>query len=94
KIFPDEIESKLHEHPAVMECAVIGVKDPVVGEVVKAFVVLKRQSIGKVTEQEIIEWSKEELGPIKYPRAVEFCKDIPKTLVGKPSRKSLRERGL
>jgi len=92
KIFPDEIESKLQKHPAVMECAVVGIKEPAFGEVVKAFVVLKKQSVGKVTEQEIIEWSKKELGPIKYPRAVEFCKDIPKTLVGKPSRKLLRER--
>nr|MDO8135481.1 AMP-binding protein [Candidatus Njordarchaeum guaymaensis] len=92
KIFPDEIESKLQQHPAVMECAVIGIKDPSVGEVVKAFVVLKKQLVGKVAEQEIMDWSREKLGPIKYPRAVEFCKDIPKSLVGKPSRKLLRQR--
>ena len=91
KIFPDEIESKLCEHPAVMECAVVGVRDPVVGETIKAFVVLNSQYDGKITEQEIIQWAKKKMGPLKYPRVVEFRESIPKTLVGKPSRRLLRE---
>ena len=91
KIFPDEIEGKLHEHPAVMECAVVGLRDPIVGETIKAFVVLKNQFHGKITEQDMVKWAKEKMGPIKYPRVVEFIESIPKTLVGKPSRRLLRE---
>jgi long-chain acyl-CoA synthetase len=91
KIFPEEIEMRLLEHPTVKECAVIGVERPTIGEMIKAFIVLKKDYWGKVTEQELIEWCKGRLGPMKYPRELEFVDEIPKTLMGKPSRKLLRE---
>lgn len=90
-IHPDEIEFKLFENPKVLECAVIGVPDPEVGENIKAFIVLKEDQKDKVTEQEIIDWSKEKLGGLKYPRIVEFRNEIPKTSMGKIFRKKLRE---
>ncbi|MHA1473367.1 MAG: AMP-binding protein, partial [Promethearchaeota archaeon] len=57
-VYPREIEEILYEHPAIQECAVIGVPDPVKGEDIKAFIILKKESKGKVTEQEIIDFTK------------------------------------
>ncbi len=91
RLLPDEIEAKLYEHPAVMECAVIGVPDPVAGENIKAFIVLKPEYRGKISEEEILEWAKEKLGPLKHPRIIEFRSSLPKTPVGKIFRRKLRE---
>ncbi len=92
KLFPDEIEAKLYEHPAVKECAVLGIPNLVSGEEIKAFIVLKDEYQGKITEKEIINWAKDKLGPIKYPRMVEFRESLPKTLSGKVLRRKLREQ--
>jgi long-chain acyl-CoA synthetase len=83
RLFPLEIEEKLYEHPAVEECAVIGVPDPVAGENIKAFIVLKGEYTGKVTEKNIIDWAKKNMAGHKYPRIVEFRDTLPKTPVGK-----------
>jgi len=91
-VYPREIEEVLYQHPAVLECAVIGVPDPQTGENIKAFISLKDEYKGKVTEQEIIEWSKKQLAAYKYPRMVEFVDAIPKTIVGKILRRVLREQ--
>jgi len=91
RLFPFEIEEKLYEHPAIQECAVIGVPDPVAGENVKAFIVLKGEYEGKVTEEDIISWAKKNIAPHKYPRIVEFRGTLPKTPVGKVFRRLLRE---
>jgi len=91
KLFPDEIEAKMYEHPAVKECAVLGVPNEVSGEEIKAFIVLKDGYQGKITEKEIIDWAKDKLGPIKYPRVIEFRQNLPKTLSGKVLRRKLRE---
>jgi acyl-CoA synthetase (AMP-forming)/AMP-acid ligase II len=92
RILPAEVESGLFMHPAVLECAVIGVPDPeeIVGEIVKAFIKLKPEDEGKVSEEEIITWAKENMAAYKYPRIVEFAGLIPKTAVGKLDRKVLR----
>jgi long-chain acyl-CoA synthetase len=82
---------KLRENPTVSECAVVGIKRPTIGETIKAFVVLRKDYSEKTTEEELVGWCKDKLGPIKYPREVEFVDEIPKTLVGKPSRRLLRE---
>nr|MDO8081044.1 AMP-binding protein [Candidatus Freyarchaeota archaeon] len=94
KIFPDEIEAKMYEHEAVKECAVLGIPNDVSGEEIKAYIVLKDEYVGKISEKEIIDWSKNKLGPIKYPRKVEFKTSIPKTPAGKVFRRKLREEEL
>jgi len=92
KIMPKEVEEKLMEHPAILEAGVCGVPDPNIGETIKAFIVLKKEyRDGKVSEREIIEWSKEKLAGYKYPRQVEFIKNLPRTAVGKIFRRKLRE---
>ncbi|MHA1526566.1 MAG: class I adenylate-forming enzyme family protein, partial [Promethearchaeota archaeon] len=94
KVMPKEVEIKLMEHPAILEAGVVGVPDPNIGETIKAFIVLKKEDIGKVTEQEIIEWSKEKLAGYKWPRKVEFINSLPRTGVGKIKRRKLREMEL
>jgi long-chain acyl-CoA synthetase len=92
KVMAKEVEMKLMEHPAILEVGVVGVPDPNIGETIKAFVVLKPEyQDGKVTGKEIIEWSKERLAGYKYPRKVEFIKILPRTTIGKPFRRKLRE---
>jgi long-chain acyl-CoA synthetase len=92
KVMPREVEEKLFEHPAVLEAGVVGVPDPNIGETIKAFIVLKPEyRDGKITEQDIIEWSKERLAGYKYPRKVEFIRALPRTAVGKIFRRKLRE---
>jgi long-chain acyl-CoA synthetase len=91
RLFPFEIEEKLYEHPAVEECAVIGVPDPVAGENIKAFIVLKGEYKLKVTEEDIKSWAKKNIAAHKYPRIVEFRDTLPKTPVGKIFRRLLME---
>ncbi len=90
-VFPAEIEAYLMEHPAIMDAAVIGIPDPAVGENLKAYVVIKDDYKGKVTEQEIINWMKERVAAYKYPRIVEFIQEMPKSAVGKVLHRLLRE---
>ena len=92
KIAPSEVEDVLMRHPAVKEVGVIGVPDPYRGQTVKAFISLKDEYKGKITEQEIIEWCKERMAAYKYPRIVEFIDEIPKhTMTRKVLRQKLRE---
>ena len=89
-IAPAEVEATLYEHPAVRECAVVGVPDDLAGELPKAFIVPKD---GKsCSEEELIEFCKERLSPYKRIRMVEFIDEIPKTQVGKILRRVLRDR--
>lgn len=91
-VYPREIEEVLFQHPAVNQAAVIGVPDPVAGENIKAFVVLNEGFLGKITEAEIISWTRERLAAYKYPRSIEFLKELPKSPVGKILRRVLRDR--
>ena len=91
-VYPREIEEVLYEHPAIQECAVIGVPDPMKGENIKAFVLLKTESKGKVSEQDIIDFAKENLAAYKYPREVQFVRSLPKSGVGKILLITLREK--
>jgi acetyl-CoA synthetase len=89
RIGPFEVESVIMEHPAVLKCAVIGVPDDVRGQAVKAFVVLAK---GKTaSEQEIQDYCKKHTAPYKYPRAVQFIAELPKTMSGKIKRTELRK---
>jgi long-chain acyl-CoA synthetase len=94
KVMAREVEEKLVEHPAIMEAGVIGVPDPNIGETIKAYVVINSEYKDKITEREIIEWSKENLTAYKYPRQVEFINVLPRTAVGKIFRRKLRERAI
>ncbi|WP_290597452.1 MULTISPECIES: long-chain-fatty-acid--CoA ligase [unclassified Archaeoglobus] len=90
-IYPREVEEVLYEHPAVVEAAVVGVPDPYRGETVKAFIVLKPEYKGKVSEEEIIKFCRERLAAYKVPRIVEFRDELPKSAVGKILRRVLRD---
>jgi long-chain acyl-CoA synthetase len=88
KVFPGEVEEVISRHPDVLECAVIGVPDDHSGEVVKVFVVPRRQG---VTEKEICEFAKQHLTGYKVPKQVEFRSELPKSNVGKVLRRELRD---
>lgn len=90
KVWPREVEDTIYLHPAVREVAVIGIPDSYRGETVKAFVALKEGLEGKVTKEEIISFCKERMAAYKYPREVEFVKEIPKTATGKFLRRAFR----
>jgi 2-aminobenzoate-CoA ligase len=89
-----EIEEVLLEHPNIRECAVVGVADSARGQIVKAFIVLRDDTQGgEGLSREIQDFVKKSIAPYKYPRAVEFVKELPKTQTGKISRGILRARG-
>jgi len=90
-VFAREVEEVLKNHPKIREAGVVGVRDPRVGENVKAAVVLETDARGKLSEEDIIEYCKENLAHYKIPKIVEFRGEIPKTDVGKVSRRELRE---
>ncbi|MGD9092622.1 MAG: long-chain fatty acid--CoA ligase [Anaerolineales bacterium] len=87
-IYPADVEAALYEHPKVKEAAVIGIPHPTRGETVKAFIVLKEGET--TTEEEIIEFSREQLAAYKVPRVIEFRDDLPKSMIGKILRRELR----
>ena len=89
-IYPQMIEQAIYEHPAVGECIVIGVPDPYRGEAAKAFVVLK-QGAEPFTHEDLLTFLADRLGRHELPAALEFRDVLPKTSVGKLSRKELRE---
>ena len=91
-VYPREIEEILYEHPAILECGIVGVPDPVKGEDILAHIILKPEYRGKVTEQEIINWTKENMAAFKYPRIVKFVRSLPKSAVGKVLRRVIREK--
>jgi acyl-coenzyme A synthetase/AMP-(fatty) acid ligase len=92
KVMAREVEEKLIEHPAILEVGVVGAPDPNIGETIKAYVVIQPEFKDKITERELIEWSKEKLAGHKYPRQVEFINILPRTAVGKIFRRRLREK--
>lgn len=92
RIGPFEVESALHEHPAVLECAITGVPDPLRGQIVKATIVLAK---GYTPSDELIKelqnHVKKATAPYKYPRIIEFVAELPKTISGKIMRKDIRK---
>jgi long-chain acyl-CoA synthetase len=89
QVWPREIEETLAAHPAVAEVGVAGVPDATKGEVVRAWVVL-RQGLA-ATEAELRAYCREQLAPYKVPARIEFCTELPKTMVGKVLRRALRD---
>ncbi|XP_061456369.1 acyl-coenzyme A synthetase ACSM5, mitochondrial-like isoform X1 [Rhineura floridana] len=95
RIGPFEVESALIEHPAVIESAVVSSPDPVRGEVVKAFVILSPDFLSHDPEKlikELQDHVKKVTAPYKYPRKVEFVRELPKTVAGKIRRNILRDK--
>jgi acetyl-CoA synthetase/medium-chain acyl-CoA synthetase len=93
RIGPFEVESALIEHPAVAEAAVVASPDPMRGEIVKAFVILAPGYEGSdALVTEIQEHVKTVTAPYKYPREIEFVRELPKTVSGKIRRVELRDR--
>ena len=90
-VFAREVEEVLAAHPQVKEAGVIGLPDPEVGERVKAIVVLESEARGRVSEEEITKYCAEKLAHYKVPKIIEFRGEVPKTDVGKVSRRELRE---
>jgi long-chain acyl-CoA synthetase len=86
-IYPREIDELLYQHPAVAAAATIGVPDPLYGEEVAAFIVLKNGT--KVTEEELIDYCKSKLADYKCPKTVRFVTDIPKGPTGKLLKREL-----
>ncbi len=94
RIGPFEVESALMTHPAVMECAVTAVPDEKRGQVVKASVILSpTHEPSPELARELQDHVKRETAPYKYPRIVEFVKELPKTISGKIRRVEIREAG-
>jgi long-chain acyl-CoA synthetase len=90
-IFAREIEEVIKTHPKIKEAAVIGVPDPKVGANIKAVIVLQSDARGRMSEEEIVSYCQEKLAHYKIPKIIEFRGEIPRTDVGKVSRRELRE---
>jgi acyl-CoA synthetase (AMP-forming)/AMP-acid ligase II len=90
--YPAEIEGFLLEHPAVAQAAVIGVPDDRLGQVGKAFVVLKGADEGRVTAEDLVSWSRDRMAGFKVPRYVEFLDELPLNATGKVMKDQLIKR--
>ena len=86
-VYPREIEKVLMSHPDVSLAAVVGVPHESHGEEIKAFVILNEDA--KITEDELIEWGRQEMAAFKYPRVVEFVPSLPMTATGKILKREL-----
>jgi len=91
-VYPREIEEVLYQHPKILEAAVVGIPDVKRGDNIKAYVVLKPGE--SATADEILSYCRENLTRYKVPREVEFRESLPKTLVGKILRRTLRDEEL
>jgi acetyl-CoA synthetase len=94
-IGPFEVESALMEHPAVAEAGVIGIPEPTIGEVVKAFVALKNGiKPSEALRKELLGHARQRLGPAVAPKDIAFRQNLPKTRSGKIMRRLLKAREL
>jgi len=91
KVYPSELEDIIACHPDILECAVIGLPDGCSGEQIKLYVVPASQQL---TIKAVRDYCRERLTPYKVPRLVEFCQQLPRTSIGKVSRRALREQAL
>jgi acyl-CoA synthetase (AMP-forming)/AMP-acid ligase II len=89
-VYPSEVEQVIWSHPAVQDCAVIGVPDAQWGEAVKAVVELNAGQ--RVGADDLIALCKDKLGPVKAPKSVDFVDALPRSPVGKVLKKDLRAK--
>ena len=87
-VYPNEIESVIASMPGVLECGVVGVNNPRVGEMVKAVIVKKDPAL---TREDVVKYCRARLTGYKCPRQIVFVKALPKTAVGKILRRNLRD---
>ena len=88
-VYSTEVENILYMHPAILECAVVGVPDQKWGEAVKGIVVLKASQ--RATQEEIIQFCKERMAHYKAPKSIDFIQALPRTGSGKIHKKGLRD---
>jgi len=92
KIYPRRIEEAIYKHPAVEEVTVVGIPDEYRGEAPKAFIKLKKNQ--EASSDEIFAFLKPKISKLEMPSQIEFRDELPKTMVGKLSKKELRsEKG-
>ena len=92
RVGPYEIENVLMEHPAVVECSVVGVPDPLRGQAIKAFIVVGNDcKASKALELDIKNSCNNKLAEYKWIRHIEFVDELPKTISGKIRKTELRE---
>jgi long-chain acyl-CoA synthetase len=91
KVYPAEVENVIYQHPAVAEVAVYGVADAVLGEMVKAHIVLRAEQT--LNPGEIMAFCHKNLATFKVPRKIEFVETLPKSPTGKVLKRVLREQG-
>jgi len=89
-VFPQEVEKLIYQHPAVAEVVVAGIPDPYRVETVKAFIVLRQEYVGTISEEDIIQWSRHKIAAYKYPRVVEFVSELPHNGTGEVKRCFIR----
>jgi fatty-acyl-CoA synthase len=92
KVWPAEVEALMFRHPAIAEACVIGTRDSYRGESVKAVVVLRAQARGQVSEQDIVDWCRENMAVYKCPKVVQFVEALPKSGSGKVMWRLLQEQ--
>jgi len=90
RVYAREVEEVLKEHPHIKEVGVVGQPDPAVGQNVRAVIVLEGDARGKVSERDIMEYCKDKMASYKIPKIIDFVGEIPKTDIGKVSRREIR----
>ena len=91
KVWPAEVESLMYRHPAIQESCVISAPHERRGETVKACVVLAADQKGKVSEEDIIAWCKDQMAAYKVPQIVEFRDELPRSPTGKVMWRAMQE---
>jgi len=89
-IFPGEIEKVIKENNMIKDAAVIGINNPMYGQIIKAYIVVKDEYKGKVSKKDIIKWCKDKIAYYKIPKEIEFIDELPKNIIGKVLRRQLR----
>jgi len=92
KVWPAEVEALMFRHPAIQEACIVATQDSYRGESVKAVVVLRASHQGAVSEQDIIDWCRDNMAVYKVPRKVQFVDALPKSGAGKVMWRLLQEQ--
>jgi fatty-acyl-CoA synthase len=92
KVWPSEVESLMYQHPAVLEACVIGTSDAYRGETVKALVVARSEWRGRIDDQTLIDWCRQNMAAYKVPRIIVFVDALPKSGSGKIQWRELQDR--